>query len=163
VPGLPGRGDFSPSCRALRSQSPNRPAADTAASTGVGVTADREWRNTDFPVCAPSGVALRCLSKWKSGQNVHLAHRPQARVPSSRDGGGSGGCRGRCRWQRPARCPMAPETPAQHQSCARSTSTRLRLARWCAAWSRPDRNRPLPDFLGNKPGWKCRPALSSRR
>jgi len=39
----------------------------------------RNW-NTDFPVCAPSGVALRCRTK-ESGQNVRLAHRPQACVP----------------------------------------------------------------------------------
>ena len=37
-------------------------------------------RNTDFLVCAPSGIALRCRAK-ESGQNVRLAHRPQACVP----------------------------------------------------------------------------------
>src|SRR5207244_2891512 len=37
-------------------------------------------RNIDLQVCAPSGVALRFPAP-KSGQNVRLAHRPQAYVP----------------------------------------------------------------------------------
>jgi len=58
-------------------------APDMAASTEISgrKTGVPCLRNTDFPVCAPSGVRLRCAAK-KSGQDVRLAHRPQACVPN---------------------------------------------------------------------------------
>src|SRR5919201_3313979 len=38
-------------------------------------------RNTDFPVCASSGVLLRCEYRYGSGQNVRWAHRPGGYIP----------------------------------------------------------------------------------
>jgi hypothetical protein len=37
-------------------------------------------RNIDLPVCAPSGVALRCIER-DSGFQTRWAHRLQAYVP----------------------------------------------------------------------------------
>src|ERR1700720_1734873 len=53
--------------------------------------AESQARNTDFPVCEPSGVALRCSAQGKRTECPLDAQAGVACVPNFRDGGRSGG------------------------------------------------------------------------
>src|SRR5436305_12682865 len=72
-------GRFLSEPSALRGQRPNRPAADTAASTGVGVTAARSKNFGIFlhfiflePAGPPAGKRMQALRS--SGARAHRLH-----------------------------------------------------------------------------------------